>query len=133
MTGCTSSCGPPRKMEESIFVETNVTINQLLEVEQYPVPKPSDLISAILWGGGGSSKLDLAWAYHQIVLKEETRKLFQHTWDFSATPGCLLRWHQPLQFLMNLWPSLQWQNIRVDFAGPFLRRTFLIVVHAHSK
>ena len=80
-------------MEETIFVETNVTINQLLEVEQYPVPKPSDLISAILWGGG-SSKLDLAWAYHQIVLKEETRKLFQRTWDFSATPGCLLRWHQ---------------------------------------
>ena len=32
-----------------------------------------------------------------------------------------------------VWPSLPWQRIHVDFAGPFLGQQFLIVVDAHSK
>ena len=31
------------------------------------------------------------------------------------------------------WPSTPWQRIHIDFAGPFLRMMFLVVVDAHSK
>ena len=31
------------------------------------------------------------------------------------------------------WPSKPWSRLHIDFAGPFLGRTFLIVVDAHSK
>ena len=32
-----------------------------------------------------------------------------------------------------VWPSRPWQRIHVDFAGPFLGKSFLVVVDAHSK
>jgi transposase InsO family protein len=31
------------------------------------------------------------------------------------------------------WPSRPWQRIHIDFAGPFMDKSFLIVVDAHSK
>ena len=31
------------------------------------------------------------------------------------------------------WPSLPWQRIHIDFAGPFLNSMFLVVVDAHSR
>ena len=32
-----------------------------------------------------------------------------------------------------LWPSKPWRRVHVDFAGPFLKRMFLLVTDAHSK
>jgi len=32
-----------------------------------------------------------------------------------------------------VWPTKPWQRIHVDFAGPFLGQSFLVVVDAHSK
>lgn len=32
-----------------------------------------------------------------------------------------------------VWPSQPWQRIHVDFAGPFMEKSFFIVVDAHSK
>ena len=32
-----------------------------------------------------------------------------------------------------LWPSQPWQGVHVDFAGPFMRKMFLILVDGHSK
>ena len=32
-----------------------------------------------------------------------------------------------------LWPAHPWQRIHVDFAGPFMGKTYLLVVDAHSK
>ncbi len=32
-----------------------------------------------------------------------------------------------------IWPARPWERIHVDFAGPFLGTSFLIVVDAHSK
>ena len=32
-----------------------------------------------------------------------------------------------------VWPSKPWERIHVDFAGPFLGKTFIIIVDAHSK
>ena len=31
------------------------------------------------------------------------------------------------------WPSVPWQRIHIDFAGPFQGQTFFIVVNSHSK
>lgn len=31
------------------------------------------------------------------------------------------------------WPSRPWERIHIDFAGPFMSHTYLIVVDAHSK
>ena len=31
------------------------------------------------------------------------------------------------------WPTTVWKRIHVDFAGPFLGKTFFIIVDAHSK
>ena len=32
-----------------------------------------------------------------------------------------------------LWPTKPWRRIHIDFAGPFLKRMFLLVTDAHSK
>ena len=32
-----------------------------------------------------------------------------------------------------VWPDAPWKRLHVNFAGPFLGRTFLTVVDAHSK
>ena len=32
-----------------------------------------------------------------------------------------------------VWPATPWQIIHVDFAGPFMNKTFLLVIDAHSK
>ena len=50
-----------------------VTLNQVLDVDQHSLPKPSDLF-ATLAGGKVFSKLDLAQAYHQMEVVEK----FQH-------------------------------------------------------
>ena len=51
-----------------------LTINKELERDVYPLPRVEDLFSS-LSGGTLFSKLDLAHAYQQLVLDEESRKL----------------------------------------------------------
>eukprot|EP00118_Oscarella_pearsei_P019665 m.210272 g.210272 ORF g.210272 m.210272 type:complete len:329 (+) comp39743_c0_seq9:1996-2982(+) len=51
-----------------------ITVNRELEVDQYPLPKPDDLF-ATLAGGTVFSKLDLASAYQQVLLDEESKDL----------------------------------------------------------
>eukprot|EP00731_Ephydatia_muelleri_P002173 Em0001g2173a len=50
-----------------------VSINQALMVDQYPLPKPSNLFAA-LSGGKWFTKLDLAQAYTQMELDEVSRQ-----------------------------------------------------------
>ena len=50
-----------------------VTANQVLRVEQYPLPTLEDMMQD-LQGGKKFSKIDLSHAYHQIELDEEARK-----------------------------------------------------------
>ena len=50
-----------------------VTVNPVLQVGQYPIPQPEDLLTA-LTGGQKFSKLDLSQAYQQMILEPEHRK-----------------------------------------------------------
>ena len=48
-----------------------VTINPILEIDQYPLLRPEDLFST-LSGGQKFTKMDLSHAYQQILLDEES-------------------------------------------------------------
>ena len=50
-----------------------VTINPSLDVDQYPLPKPDDIF-ATLAGGQLYTTLDLAHAYNQLILDDDSRK-----------------------------------------------------------
>ena len=50
-----------------------VTVNPVLEVDQHPLPRPTDLF-ATLAGGKYFSKLDLSHAYNQIQLDPDSCK-----------------------------------------------------------
>ena len=50
-----------------------ITINPVLEVDQYPIPKAEDLF-ATLAGGQKFTKLDLSHAYQQVLLSEDSRQ-----------------------------------------------------------
>ena len=51
-----------------------VTINPVLEIDQYPLPKPDDLF-ATLAGGKQFTKIDLTHAYQRMNLEESSREL----------------------------------------------------------
>ena len=51
-----------------------VTVNQASETESYPLPKIDDILASLA-GGTLFSKLDLAHAYQQIVLDDESKKV----------------------------------------------------------
>ena len=67
-----------------------VTINPVLEVDQYPLPRPEDLF-AILSGGQRFTKLDLKQAYLQMVLDNDSRRYatintHQGLYQFTRVP-----------------------------------------------
>ena len=56
-----------------ICSDYKVTINPVLKVEQFPLPKPEDLFSTLV-GGQKFSKLGLANAYQQLKVDPSSRK-----------------------------------------------------------
>ena len=67
-----------------------VTLNSALLIDQYALPKPSDLM-ACLTGGQKFSKLDLTSAYQQILLDDDSAKLVtinthQGLYEYSRLP-----------------------------------------------
>ena len=49
--------------------------------------------------------------------------------------NCMLQQNNPKQMRMHPWecPRYAWQRLHIDFAGPFLNHSYLIVVDAYSK
>ena len=64
---------PKKDGQFRICGDYKVTINQSLEVDQYPLPKPEELF-ATLANGKQFSKLDLSQAYLQLQLDESSTK-----------------------------------------------------------
>ena len=67
--------GTIMKADGSVRVcgDYKVTVNQSLDVDQYPLPKPEDLFATVA-NGQVFSKLDLSQAYQQMLLDEESKK-----------------------------------------------------------
>lgn len=94
-----------------ICADYKVTLNQVLQVDRYPVPKIDDLLS-MLKGSKYYSKIDLSQAYNQIEL-DETRKytvinthrgLFMYNrlvYGLSSSPGIFQR------IMSNLFKDIQ--------------------------
>ena len=82
----------------------NLTINQFLKVDTYPLPNPTDLF-ATLSGGKQFSKLDLSQAYQQMVLKESSCKYVTIStslglFNYTQLPfGLRPHWH----YFRELW------------------------------
>ena len=64
---------PKKDGKVRICGDYKVTVNQALEVDQYPLPKPGELFASLA-GEKKFSKLDLSQAYQQVPLDEESRK-----------------------------------------------------------
>ena len=65
---------PTRDGTLRICGDYKVTINPYLQINQYPLPNPAELIVR-LTGGRKFTKLDLTAAYTQMLLDEESTKL----------------------------------------------------------
>ncbi|CAK1590190.1 unnamed protein product [Parnassius mnemosyne] len=72
-----------------ICTDYKVTLNRVLSVDKYPVPKIDDLLSQL----GGSkffSKIDLSQAYNQIEL-DDTKKYNRLVFGLASNPGIFQR------------------------------------------
>ena len=64
---------PKRDGRLRLCGDYKVTVNPVLDMEQYPLPKPEDIF-ATLSGGEKFTTLDLSHAYNQVVLDQDSRK-----------------------------------------------------------
>lgn len=67
---------PKRDGSYRICGDYKITVNPALDVDQYPLPNPTDLFASLA-GGQKFTKLDLSKAYQQLLLEEESK-------DFST-------------------------------------------------
>ena len=62
---------PKKDGELRICGDYKVTVNQFLEVDQYPLPCPEDLFITLA-GGKHFTTLDLSCAYNQLSLHKDS-------------------------------------------------------------
>ena len=87
-----------------------VTINPVLQVDQYPLPKAEDPF-ANLAGGQKFTKLDLSHAYQQVLLEEDSCKFV------TITPHKGLYWYNKLLFGIASAPTIFQQTMEKILQG----------------
>ncbi|KAL3213425.1 hypothetical protein MRX96_051690 [Rhipicephalus microplus] len=107
------------------------TIHKALQQHAYPVPVVSHVLAS-LSGGTIFAKLDLAQAYQQLPVTDESaaaQTIVTHRGAFRETRPEMPR--APV----HPWEASRnpWSRLHMDFAGPFQGQTFLIVVDSYSK
>jgi hypothetical protein len=65
---------PKKNGSYHICGDYKVTANPVLEIDQYPLPKPSDLFASLTKMGKSFSTLDLKQAYQQLLLADNSKK-----------------------------------------------------------
>ena len=80
-----------------------LTVNQVASLEKYPLPLIEDMILS-LGKGKVFTKLDLANAYLQVELEQESKKSL-HTKACSNITDCLLVWLQLLPYFNTQWKT----------------------------
>ena len=93
---------PVVKRDGSIRVcgEYKLTINQVALVDTYPLPLVQDILASLA-NGKSFTQLDLALAYQQLVLDEESRPYTQPSTcieEFFGIHDCLWVWLPLLPF-----------------------------------
>ena len=92
-----------------------VSVNPVLRVEQYPLPRIEDIF-ANLAGGKHFSKLDLRQAYHQMEVTEESKKyltinthkgLFQYNRLVFGVTSCPAIWQRAIDQVLQGVPDTQ--------------------------
>ena len=71
--GITDSLITKKDQKYRICSDYKATTNQVMEVDQYPLPKPEDLI-ATLAGGKKFTKHDMSQTYQQLTLDYKSRQ-----------------------------------------------------------
>ena len=95
---------PKKDGQIRICGDFKVTVNSVLQVDQYLLPKPEDLFATLV-GGQKFTKLDLRQAYQQMPLEETSKELVtinthQGLYRFI---GCLLELLQHQRYFSEPW------------------------------
>jgi len=93
---------PKQNGHVRICGDFKVTINPVLYAEEYPLPRIEDIFASLA-GGMKFSVIDLAQAYHQMELKEDSRKYLTFN-----TQKRIYQYHR-LVFSIKSAPSI-WQR-----------------------
>ena len=112
---------PIVKEDKSIRIcgDYNVTVNQAVKLDNYPILKAEDLF-ATLNGGDKFSKLDMSQAYQQIPLEDQSKKFttintHKGLFQFNRLPYCVFSSPGFLQRTMeNLLQGIPFVVVQVD-------------------
>ena len=96
----------PKDGKFRICDDYKATVNRVLSVDQYPLPKPEDLF-ATLARGKVVTKLDLSQAYLQLKLEEDstayvTINTHQGLYRYTRLPFLVASAHAMFQKLMDM-------------------------------
>ncbi|XP_043935248.1 uncharacterized protein K02A2.6-like [Protopterus annectens] len=140
---------PVLKPDDTVRIcgDYKLTVNQVLKLEQYPIPTVED----VLWGArviipppGRRALLQQLHQGHVGITRMKALARSYFWWpkldhDTEVTvKGCnICQQHRSSPEGAPLhpweWPSRPWQRLHIDYAGPFMGAMFLIIMDAHSK
>ena len=104
---------PKRDGSLRLCGDYRLTVNNAIEVDAHPLPKPEEIF-ATLSGGEKFTKIDLSSAYQQLLLEQQSRELVtinthKGLYHYTRLPfGCLhsLDWKSGLDYWTGILDSI---------------------------